>query len=959
MFLCCLLGISVPFVTATAAEKNTAKKTAKKNSAAPASNAPPVYERDILPILKAKCVRCHGDKTRKGELNLASLAGLREGGESGAVVAPHKVAESPLYEQVFEELMPPDDGEPLSAEEIKLIGRWIGAGAPLATGGFLDSSAELKISQHDITPILLRRCTMCHGRSYQDGDLDLRTKAAMLKGGAGGPALVVSQPDASPLVLRIRSRECPPKADLSRAGIEPMKSEELQTLEQWIALGAPLVEEPQDVVVLESDPLIETEERRFWSFQPPRKSPPPVQQASDAAPGLIDAFVLAKLESAGLDFSPPADKLSLLRRATFDLTGLPPSPDEVTRFLHNDSPQAYARLIDRLLASPRYGERWGRYWLDLAGYADSEGKRNADTIRPWAWRYRDYVIRAFNADKPYDRFLLEQIAGDELVDYAAKGSAAGNAEAGVVPKEIIEPLVATGFLRMAPDGTSANPVNRLPDRVEVIADEIDVLSRGVMGLTMKCARCHSHKYDPIPQRDYYRFAALFKGAYDEYDWLVPQVFGNQWDKARQRFLNVMTAAEKQSLDKHNQPIEKEIKRLEAKLKQLKKDTADKSTTAKKKKKLEKQLKAKQAQLQPPPQIRALWDRGDPSPAYLYRRGDENQPARQVEPAPLSVLTTKQTPFNIEPVGHSTPKTGRRLALAKWLTQPSHPLTARVFVNRVWKHHFGVGIVKSLGDFGTQGMAPSHPKLLDTLAVDFMEHGWSIKRLHRKMMNSRVYRQSSALTEKHMLRDPENRLLSRMPLRRMAAEEVRDSLLLVAGRLNERRFGPPDAVEVRKDGLVTSKAEAGKWRRSVYVRQRRKEMPTILETFDLPAMNPNCIQRMDSTIVSQSLHLLNNEMVHTLAASFAERVRQEVGNDPAQQLERAWLIALNRSPTAEEQAAGAEALTDLQHRWMLELATESGETDQTELAKQKETASQKALADFCHALVNSAAFLYLD
>lgn len=892
----------------------------------------PSFDRDVEPILRANCYRCHGANVRKAELDLSSTAGLRRGGETGPVINSDTPSESLLLEMLNDGLMPPEEDKQLKPGEVATIQRWVTAGASL---GDKDSSVPTEsVTAHNVTPIFLRRCTVCHGSQYLEGKLDLRSKAGMLKGGSSGPALVEGNPRASAIVRRVREQLCPPKQDIGEAGIEPMTPDELEIVEKWISLGAPAAPKYDASVILpENDPLVREEDRQFWSFQSPTKTSPPHVGNADRVRSPIDAFLLAKLERKGLGFSPEADKLTLLRRATFDLTGLPPSPDEITNFLNDDSPQAYERLIDRLLDSPRYGERWGRVWLDLSGYADSEGKRNADTVRPWAWRYRDYVIRSFNNDKPYDRFLLEQIAGDELIDYAADDP---------VTEETIEKLVATGFLRMAPDGTSADPVNRISDRVEVIGDEIDVLGRGIMGLTINCARCHSHKYDPLPQRDYYRLVAVFKGAYDEYDWLVPQPFTNQWKKAQPRYLTLATSDERQQVEEHNRPLLKQIEQFEA---DLKAKSADKEQT----KQIGKKIKSLKSKLRELPKIRALWDRGQPSPTYVYRRGDETQPAQLVTAGVPSALTTAAPPVKIPALQHSTPKTGRRLALARWLVQPGHPLTARVFVNRVWKQHFGVGIVKFLDNFGKLGMPPSHPKLLDWLAVRFVEDGWSIKKLHRLMMNSSAYRQSSVITAAHERLDPENRLLSRTPMRRMSAEEVRDSMLLIAGRLNETPFGKPDPVDIRKDGLVTSKPVQGRWRRSIYVRQRRKEMPSILETFDLPQMNPNCIQRMDSTVVSQPLHLLNNQMIYDLAGSFADRVEREAGPDLQRQIQHAWLVALNRSPSDEELKISLQALSELATKWQTELGAEN----------RSQSARHNALRDYCHALINSAAFLYID
>jgi hypothetical protein len=697
--------------------------------------------------------------------------------------------------------------------------------------------------------------------------------------------MVLGKPDDSLLIKKIRAGVMPPNQRLVEVSVKPIEPAETDILARWVAQGAPEVTIQPDVASTTPDPLVTDKDRDFWAFRPPVAHQPRHSQGRNS----IDAYLLDKLEPKGLSLSLEADRATLMRRACFDLTGLPPEPEEVARFLADNDPNAYEKLIDRLLASPRYGERWGRHWLDLAGYADSEGKREQDLPRPHVWRYRDYVIRAFNSDKPYDRFLLEQLAGDEL----------GDCEKSPVTQEMYDNLVATGFLRMAPDATWANITGYIPDRLEVIADEIDILGSGIMGLTMKCARCHSHKFDPIPQRDYYRLAAVFKGAFDEHDWLKPDVRPGigpvSQDILPGRLLSSVTTVERQTWEKKPQ-----------------------------------------AQRPEEPKIHALWDRGQPSPTYIYRRGDYLSPGRLVGPGVPSVLTDGKTPFAVEPPWPGAKKTGRRLAFARWLTRPDHPLTARVLVNRLWKQHFGTGIVKTLGNFGKAGARPSHPELLDWLAVEFVRRGWSIKEMHRLMMTSAAYRQSSVVTAEHEKLDPDNTLFSRMPLVRMDAEVLYDTLLLVAGRLNEMRYGPADPVTARPDGLVTPAETAKGWRRLIYVQQMRKKMPTHLETFDYPQMNPNCLERRNSTVAPQALHLMNNGMVQQLAEQFAHRVQKEAGDDPTRQIERVYLIALGHLPGEEEKRIGLEALAGL-----------------------RQTAADKALATFCHAIVNSAAFVYVD
>lgn len=906
-------------------------------SAALADDGGLTFERDVRPVFVEHCAKCHGTKTRKADLNLNAFADVRRGGESGPVIVAGQPQESLLLEMIDSGAMPPEEEPPLSVEQVDLIRRWIESGAESTSHTSDSQSAE--VVYQDVVPLVLRRCVMCHGPEYQMGGLDLREHSLMRKGGSSGAAFVAGRPDESLMVKRVVEQLCPPEADIGESGIEPMTPDELSKLQSWIAVGAKSQPLSEDVATTRPDPLVSDEDRKFWSFVPPQKVSPP-NIPSDRIRTEIDTFVLANLEAADLSFSPAAGRQTLARRAAFALTGLPPEEGRLREFIDDQSDDAWGRLIDQLLQSPRYGEKWGRFWLDLAGYSDSEGKRSADSVRPFAWRYRDWVIKAFNEDKPYSTFLVEQLAGDELVDWADESS---------VTQDVVDKLTATGFLRMVPDGTAADPVNRFSDRMEVISDAIDVVSRGLMGLTMNCARCHTHKYDPVPQRDYYRMVAVFKGAYDEYDWLTPHAFGNQWKKSRQRLLDVMTSTERKTVEQRRQQVQSQ---LDAVTKQLK----AKGLSSPEKKKLQAEQKSLTTKLNQSPKIRALWDRGRPSPTFVYRRGDETQPATLVGPGVPSMLTDGRTPFQPVSLKHSSPKTGRRLAFARWLTGDDHPLTARVFVNRIWQQHFGRGIVESVDNFGKLGTAPSHPELLDWLAVDFVEHGWSIKRLHRQILTSAVWMQASTVTDRHREIDPDNRLLSRMPMRRLSAEEVRDTMLLMAGRLNETPFGRPDAVDVRKDGLVTSKPVDGSWRRSIYVRQRRKEMPTLFEAFDLPQMTPNCTERSASTVVIQPLVLMNNRMIYDLSVAFAERVRSEAGNDETGQLNRAFEIALNRLPSKEEYDAILYAMHSIEQ----EITAQSDpESKSNETIGGDADVKLKALAGICHGLMNSAALLYVD
>jgi hypothetical protein len=938
----------------------------------------PQFESGLLPVLQANCVQCHGAKVRMKDLDLSSYDTLMKGSESGPVVVPGKPDESRLYLVVHEGKMPVGKAK-LSEKDVSAIRAWIEAGAPHASV----AKKQSPLTQHDIVPIMLLRCTVCHGLRRQEGGLDLRTRSAMLKGGKSGPSIIPGNPAASLVVQKIASGDMPPKKGLLDAGVKPVTSGEMDKISRWIADGAPEGEVKPDVASTAPDPLVSDQDRQFWSFQAPRAAKVPKIAHADRVRNPIDAFILQKLEDKSLTLSPEADRLTLIRRAYFDLTGLPPEPAEVQAFVSDRDPQAYEKLIDRLLSSPRYGERWGRLWLDLAGYADSTGgKLSADTVRPFAWRYRDYVIRSFNSDKPYNRFLLEQIAGDELVNYE---------KAPVITAEMMDNLIATGFLSMGPDSTNEREVNFVDDRLDVVADEIDVLGSAVMGLTMKCARCHSHKYDPIPQRDYYRLADVLKGAYDEHDWIPPltaEKYGRtfpgrylpyvtpsatpfelmQEERARElraAEVRTKTAALQDALKEKGSEAQKRVfeKRLLELPTEVQEDVrkafdtpAEKRTDAqselakkydgrlrinarqlrrvdpeygKEADEADRQVKALEATLIPEPKIHAVWDRGEPSPTYLLRRGSPTDFGQLVGPGVPSVLTDGRTPFQVTPPWPGSHKTGRRLAFAQWLVQPEQPLTARVMVNRIWKGHFGSGLVKTLGNFGKAGAMPTHPELLDWLAVEFVRQGWSVKALHRMMMTSSTYRQSSSLTPKHQQSDPENALLSRMPLRRMDAEVLNDTLLLASGRLDETRFGVPAPVQVRPDGLVTPIGTARGWRRSIYVQQRRSNLPTILESFDFPAMTPNCVDRVDSTVATQALYLMNNGMLDELAESLAKRVKAEAGDNPDQQVEKLYWIALSRPPASEEGKLSVEALGRL------------------------------PLSRLCHTILNSASFLYID
>lgn len=776
------------------------------------------------------------------------------------------------------------------------------------------------VTQHDVLPVLTLRCTVCHGVRKQEADLDLRTRHSILRGGKSGPAMVPGNPDDSLILKKIHDGEMPPRRRVVAASVKPMTEREVDKLTRWIELGAPIAEPPRSAPF-----ALDSSDKEFWAFKSPvRPEPPESIGFSEELRNPIDAFLLRKLKSKGLDFAKEAERQTLIRRATFGLTGLPPTPEEVKAFLKDDSKEAYANLVNRLLASPRYGERWGRYWLDLAGYSDSDGGQNSDPVRDHVWRYRDYVVGSMNDDKPYDRFLMEQLAGDEL---AQPGT--------ISDSELANNLIATGFLRMGMDYTFANITSFVPDRIEVIDREMEVLSGSVMGLTMKCAKCHDHKLDPIPQQDYYRLLAVFRGAYDEHDWMRPRdgKGGDSYDVPWPTRLLPMPGEHSKWV------VEKE--RIDRSIEKLKSDDGE----GKNKDAIQK-LEAKRKS---EPMIRALWDRGVPSPQYALVRGDYLRPGALVDPGTPKVLNGDDHAYSPVPPWKGSRKTGRRLAFAKWITRSDHPLTARVMVNRIWKHHFGRGIVSTLDNFGKAGARPSHPELLDWLATEFPRREWSLKAMHRLIMNSVAYKQSGVVSERFRKLDPENELFSRMPLQKLDAEALRDSMLFVSNQLNEKgRGGKPDPIKSHKDGLVSIPRGPDGWRRSLYVQLRRTQIPTIFATFDLPRMEPNCTDRPQSTVVPQALHLLNDATVHQIAGHFAERLMNERSGLDAQ-LARAHWLAFSRSASMDELELVKKFLKKLKTRWKVELAGKGSE----------KMLRRHALTNYCRVLFNASEFHYVD
>lgn len=850
--------------------------------------------------------------------------------------------------------------------------------------------------EKDIRPIFKAHCFHCHGEGEKlKGDLDLRQRRLALKGGEDGPAIVPGKKDASKLYTLLLKGEMP-------KGEKKLKPQEIELVGRWISQGAKTLRPEPEKIGPEIN--ITEEERSFWAFQPVRNPPVPKTKKSDRVRNPIDAFLVARMKEKGLSFSPEADKRTLIRRAYFDLIGLPPTPEDVNRFLGDNSPDAYEKVIDQLLASPHYGEKWARHWLDVAGYADSDGYTDADPVRPYAYKYRDYVIKSFNTDKPFDQFIREQLAGDEMIPPPYKN----------LQPDDIEKLVATGFLRMAPDGTSGGADQNVA-RNQVMADTIKIVSTSLLGLTVGCAQCHNHRYDPIPQTDYYRLRAIFEPAYDWKNWRAPRSrlvsLYTDADVAKAKAIESEAVKIEQERKKKeeefiNITFDKELARLPEALREpirIARNTPEAKRTAEQKKllkenpsvnvsagslylydqkkadelkKIAEQAAAIRAKKPVEDYIQALTEIPGKIPTtYLFNRGDQDQPKQAVTPGDLTILATYH-PKGIPEKDAALPTSGRRLAFANELTDGKHPLTARVLVNRIWLHHFGRGIVSTPGDFGFLGQRPTHPELLDWLATEFMTHGWQVKQLHKLIMTSTAYRQASVRDSRKDAKDPDNQYYWHMPVRRLEAEVLRDSILKLSGKLNEEYYGPPVPVKEDEVGQIVVGIEkkngenvqteeiplyGQEYRRSVYIQVRRSRPLAVLDTFDAPSMDPNCEARNSSTVAPQSLMLMNSGFVFEQAKFFAERVRRESGNDLQAQAMRAWQMAFGGKPNKKELQEAMQFLAGQLNYYKANPPkaepAAKGKKEKTPAAAL--TAEEVALATYCQALLSANAFLYVD
>jgi len=839
--------------------------------------------------------------------------------------------------------------------------------------------------EKDVQPILKAHCFHCHGELVEhQGELDLRLARLILTGGASGPAIVKGQPDQSLLLEYLRDGTMPPEDVTHRPS-----AAEITIIRKWIAGGAMTAyEEP---ATLGDGFYITAEERGFWAFQKiQRPELPQLSRVFETENG-IDHFIGAKLAANNLAFSPRAAKSTLLRRATLDLTGLPPTQAALREFKSSTNPAAYEELVDQLLAAVSYGERWGRHWLDAAGYADSEGYTDADAQRPWAFKYRDYVIASFNNDKPYNQFVLEQLAGDEMI---------GKPLENLTPRQQ-EWIVATGFLRNAPDGTGSGAATEAA-RNSVVSETIKLVTSSLVGLTVGCAQCHNHRYDPISQADYYRLRAVFEPALNWKAWKTPAQrkvsLYTEADRQRKAEVEAEVKVVAAQRTKKQQAyiaatFETEIAKLPSEVQtevRTAHDTAVKDRSDAQNKLIKKYpstvvtagnlylfdkkaaddlatFVAKQATLRKAipveEYVRCLTEphQQDPPTTFVFSRGNFSSPLTEVEPRELAVLDPRGVATYADRID-SIPTTGRRYQYAQWLTSTEHPLLARVIVNRIWTHHFGRGIVDTPGDFGALGGRPSHPQLLDWLAAELMQNDWSIKHIHRLIMTSATYQQSSTRHELGNKIDRQKRMLWSMPVRRLETENIRDSILAISGMLNTQAAGAAVPVMADRTGqwvVGKENLNAGRpgpvidmlgqqYRRSVYIEVRRSRPLAVLEPFDLPTLTPNCTRRASSTAAPQSLQMLNSEFITQQSRHFADRlVRLSDSTEDA--IRAAWRLVYSKEITDEQFGEATEFIA----------ASQKTLTADYQDKGLKDDANRDALALFCQALISSNQFIYIE
>lgn len=811
------------------------------------------------------------------------------------------------------------------------------------TPGSMTEDDSIKFYRDKVKPILKESCFECHANDPEqlEGSLALTSRASILRGGDSGPAVDSNSPTESLLlkVINYKIYEMPPSGKLA--------DEKIEILTKWVKLGMPFAPEDEKDILAHSEskvPQVNDETRKWWAFQKVKKPDVPKVTNQVWPKNEIDNFILAKLESVSLNPADPASRESLARRVYYDLIGLPPTPEQVEAFVNSDDPNAYPKLIDELLASPHYGEKWGRHWLDLVRYAESNSFER-DGTKPHVWRYRDYVIRAFNEDKPYDQFLTEQLAGDELEN----------------PTH--DSIIATGYYRLgAWDDEPADPLKAKYDDLD---DIIATTSQTMLGLTVNCARCHDHKIDPIPTKDYYKMVSFFEN--------IKRYGVRSDDTVRRASVRILTGGdasegEKKAYQKRLDDIDAKIAAIHEKAKPGFEDVEHedfkyemnkvailrkrigKEITKKEHESFKRLLNdRKEAIANPPGSIKVLCvkEDGPKAPETFVRiRGNAHVTGEKVSPGFISVLSPPEAKVE---KSNSEETVGRRLAFSKWVTDPENPMTARVMVNRIWQYHFGRGIVRTSSDFGFQGSPPTHPELLDWLAAEFVNKKWSIKEMHRLMMTSAAYQMASTHNPAGFEKDPANDLFWKFNLRRLTAEEIRDSVLAVNGQLNkEKMFGPSIFPIMPKEVLAGQSRPGQNWgnsseedrrRRSVYIHIKRSLGLPILSTNDSADTDNSCPVRFITTQPTQALGMMNSEFTNRQAKLFAADVKKSVGDNRKKQVATVLARVMQRPANEKEIERGLELIQNL--------------------IDNEDVTDEAAFEVFCLMALNLNEFVYLD
>jgi mono/diheme cytochrome c family protein len=815
--------------------------------------------------------------------------------------------------------------------------------APLFAADAVGTPEQIEFYKKEVLPILEEHCYKCHGAGKSKGGLNLAGRAAILKGGESGPGVDLQNVPESPLLQAVNYNgfEMPPSGKLPK--------EKIALLTKWVEIGLPMpAGEAAPVVEHKGPPQVTDETKNHWSFRKVVRPAVPAVKQADWVANPIDAFILAKLEANGLSPNPPAPPQHLIRRLNYDLVGLPPTIEAVQKFSTEPTTDTYKALVEELLKSPHHGEQFARYWLDLVRYAETNSFER-DNAKPFVWRYRDYVIQYFNSDKPYNQFILEQLAGDEL-DQPTRDS-----------------LIATGFYRLGLwDDEPADPELAFYDGID---DIVGTTAQSFLGLTMNCARCHDHKLDPLPQADYYRFAAFFRNIRHYGQRSDESVFANsirsiatpeeetQSAEDKLRWEQTVTALRKQ-LDAVEDRIRPNLKGGEKddferdgeRLRVIRKHVGDLITDDELTDYARIRREWTELRNRPPrslSQALVITEHGDKPPAtHILIRGNAHAEGDQVEPAFPAVLSPPAPKVHAVADHKSS---GRRRALAEWIASPENPLTARVMVNRIWQWHFGRGIVPSTNNFGLQGDAPTHPELLDWLAAEFVESGWNIRHVHRQILSSNTYKMSSAGQETALQKDPQNQLFWRFDMRRLRAEEIRDSILAVNDTLNlESMFGPSIYPVIEKEVLAGQSVPGAGWnqssdedrrRRSIYIHLKRSLTVPLLANFDVADTDFTCPIRFATTQPTQALSMLNSAFLQEESHRLAELLRQNAGSELASQVKFALKRALQREPTEKEVDRGVALIQSL-----------------TQEFGQKPEA---ALKYFCLTVLNMNEFVYLD